>query len=83
MRGELVTEPNTERMEELLKMMNEQQLQDLSGTRPLHSRPTARLRRSPATNGIPASRTNFGMEADKESAQPPLASDVEPTQVVS
>lgn len=78
-----MTEPTTELLEELLKMMNEQQLQDLSGTRPLHSRSTARLRRSPATKGIPASRTNFGVEADKESAQPSLESEIEQARSVS
>lgn len=78
-----MTEPTTKLMEELLKMIDEQQLQDLSGTRRLHSRSTARLRRSPATNGIPAARTNFGAGADKESAQPSLESDVEQTRSVS
>jgi hypothetical protein len=78
-----MTEPTTEMMEELLKIIDEQQLQGLSGKRSLHSRSTTRLRRSPATNGIPASRTNFGVEPDEESAHPSLESDGKQARSVS
>ena len=66
-----MAEPTTELMEELLKMIDEQQQRDLSGTRPLRSRATKPFGRSSATKGIPASRTNFAYDTDTEPAQSP------------
>jgi hypothetical protein len=77
-----MAEPTTELMEELLKMIDEQQSQDLSGTRPLRSRATTRLGRSSATNGIPSSRTNFVPNTDKEIAQT-SESDFQPLRLAS
>ncbi len=61
-----MAEPTTELMEELLKVIDVQQHQDLSGRRPLRSRTTKSFPRSPATKGIPASRTNFAFDDDNE-----------------
>jgi hypothetical protein len=77
-----MAEPTTELMEELLKMIDEQQSQELSGTRPLRSRATSRLERSPATKGIPASRTKFADETDREPAKS-LEGDFQPSRLAS
>ena len=63
-----MAEPTTKLMEDLIRMMDEQQAQTTSNTRPLRSRATTHLRRSRATNGIPAARTNFIFDADEEPA---------------
>lgn len=72
-----MAELTTELMEELLKMIDAQQLQDLAETRTLCSRPTTRLKRSPTTKGIPASRTNFIPDTDSEPAQSSPESNIE------
>ncbi len=63
-----MAELTTKLMEELIRMIDEQQAQSPSGTRPLRSRATTHLRRSRATNAFPAARTNFVFETDEEAA---------------